>query len=179
MEKAEARRTIRDRLSNLLDKDVKSQQIVEKIENLKLDAKSILLYKALKSEVNVDALIDSFSKLAKVYLPKVKGDEMVIVEIDKNTKYEIGPFSISEPVGKEIKAEDAKIDLCITPLLGFDESLNRLGKGKGYYDRFFAKCKCKKIGVAFEAQKLDQIECSDYDIKLDMIVSEDRIYANN
>ena len=179
MEKPQARLVIKERLSNLLDKDAKSAKIVEKIEDLNLDAKSILLYKALKSEVNVDALINYYLEKARVYLPKIKGDEMVIVEVDKSTTYNTGAFSILEPCGKEINAEEAKIDICITPLLGFDESLNRLGKGKGYYDRFFAKCKCKKIGVAFEAQKVDAIECSNYDVKLDMVVSEDRIYANN
>ena len=179
MDKIQSRKVIREKLALLENKDILSKAICEKVKALNLDCKSILLYSALKSEVNVDELISYYMSKCDIYLPKVKGEDMVIVKVDKDTKYEIGPFGIKEPIGKEIQPIDAKIDVCITPLLGFDKNLNRLGKGKGYYDKFFAKCDTRKIGVAFEAQKLDSIDSDEYDKKLDMIITEENIYENN
>lgn len=179
MEKSAARLIIKERLAKLDNLSQKSEAICEAVKGVNLDAKTILLYKALSKEVNVDSLIDYYLENSRVFLPKVKGDKMVLVEIDKNTQYEIGPFNIKEPYGLEIKPEDIKIDVCITPLLGFDESLNRIGKGKGYYDKFFEVNNCKKIGVAFEAQKIEDVEFSKLDVALDMVITEDKIYANN
>lgn len=179
MDKQSARLLIREKLRTLDNKQNLSTTICQKIKGLNMKGKSILLYKALPSEVNVDELISTYLDSFDVYLPKVKGDEMVLIKIDKNTEYEIGAFNIKEPKGKELNPIDVDIDICITPLLGFDESLNRLGKGKGYYDRFFAKCNCRKIGVAFEAQKVDSIDADKFDVKLDMIVTEGNVYANN
>ena len=179
MEKNQSRQIIRNKLALLEDKAQKSSIICKKIIALNLDCNSIMLYKALASEVNVDELIEFYLDKKDVYLPKVKGEDIVLIKIDKNTKYESGAFNIKEPIGEEISIDKASIDVCITPLLGFDESLNRLGKGKGYYDRFFAKCKTKRIGVAFEAQKLDAIDADKHDIKLDLVLTEENTYANN
>ena len=179
MDKLQSRKLVKDKLELLNDKDLLSKAICKKVQALNLDCKSVMLYSALASEVNVDKLIEYFIPKCDVYLPKVKGNEIVVIKVDKYTPYTIGAFGIKEPTGKEIKPEDAKIDVCITPLLGFDESLNRLGKGKGYYDKFFAKCNARKIGVAFEVQKLDAIDTNPYDVKLDMVITEDRIYENN
>ena len=179
MKKEEARKIVRQNLASFLKKDEASKIICQKIKDMDLQFKSIFLYKALFSEVNVDELIDLYKDNHIVYLPKVKGDDMVLIKVDCDTKYEIGPFNILEPIGDEISPSEAQIDVCITPLLGFDENLNRIGKGKGYYDKFFSKCKCKKIGVAFETQKIDNVEMDTHDVPLDLIITEDRIYANN
>ncbi len=179
MDKQSARLIIKDRLNKATDLLAKSEVICTKLKNINLDAKSILLYKALNKEVNVNSLIEYYLDTSKVFLPKVKGDDMVLVEITKDTKYSLGPFNIQEPIGKELNVEDVDIDVCITPLLGFDDNLNRIGKGKGYYDKFFAKSNCKKIGVAFEIQKISDVIFEKHDVKLDMVITEDKIYANN
>ncbi|MBE5763249.1 MAG: 5-formyltetrahydrofolate cyclo-ligase [Clostridiales bacterium] len=179
MDKLQSRKLIREKLELLSDKDLLSKVICKKIKALNLDCKAIMLYSALANEVNVDELIEYYIEKCDVYLPKVIGLDMVAIKVDKTTQYKIGAFGIKEPVGKEIKPSEINIDVCITPLLGFDEKLNRLGKGKGYYDKFFANCNTKKIGVAFEVQKLDAIEIEPYDKTLDMVITEDRTYANN
>ena len=179
MEKIQSRKFVKEKLALLDNKDMLSRIICSKVKALKLDCKSILLYKALSTEVNVDELIQYYLDKCEVYLPKVKGDDIVLIQVNKDTIYESGAFGIKEPVGLEINPGDVKIDICITPLLAFDESLNRLGKGKGYYDRFFSKCECKKIAVAFEVQKLDLIDAEAHDKKLDLVVTEERIYENN
>ena len=63
----------------------------------------------------------------------------------------------------------------VTPLLGADKNLNRLGKGKGYYDRYFAKVKTLRIGLAFDEQIVDDIPCEETDKALDILVSANGI----
>ena len=67
-------------------------------------------------------------------------------------------------------------DLLFIPLVAFDENLNRLGYGAGYYDRLISKLSKKKkllkIGLAFSVQRVDNITTNKYDKKLDYIVTE-------
>ena len=70
------------------------------------------------------------------------------------------------------------IDIVITPLVGFDSNMNRLGMGKGFYDRMIeANNKTKFVGVTHEVQKFENIPCDTWDKKLDLIISEKNVYA--
>ena len=110
MDKQSARLLIREKLRTLDNKQNLSTTICQKIKGLNMKGKSILLYKALPSEVNVDELISTYLDSFDVYLPKVKGDEMVLIKIDKNTEYELGAFNIKEPKGEELNPIDVDID---------------------------------------------------------------------
>ena len=59
----------------------------------------------------------------------------------------------------------------VTPLLGVDKRLNRLGKGKGYYDRYFNAVETYKVGLAFEEQVIDKVVCDSWDKPLDMLTT--------
>ncbi|MEY4629591.1 MAG: hypothetical protein RLZZ595_1917 [Bacteroidota bacterium] len=92
--------------------------------------------------------------------------------------FEKNQYGIPEPIGgKEVHPEE--IDMVFVPLLGFDEQGNRVGYGKGYYDRFLAKCKedVIKIGLSF----LSPIDCLEdvdfFDKKLDFCITPERVYA--
>jgi len=65
--------------------------------------------------------------------------------------------------------------LGIIPGIAFDGHKNRLGRGKGYYDRFFSENKSLKIGVCFDFQLLETIPVSLHDVKMDKIVSPTKI----
>ena len=97
---------------------------------------------------------------------------------DEETTFLINQYGIPEPVGgQEIAPED--IDLVIVPLLGFDEQGNRVGYGKGYYDRFLAKCKedVIKVGLSF-LSPIESIEDVDFfDKKLDFCITPESVYA--
>ena len=71
-------------------------------------------------------------------------------------------------------------DVLIIPLVAFDNELNRLGYGGGYYDRYIAKSFKKKriikIGIAYSFQKLNKIPINKYDIRLDYIITEEKFY---
>jgi 5-formyltetrahydrofolate cyclo-ligase len=70
-----------------------------------------------------------------------------------------------------------KFDVILVPVLGFDEGLNRIGYGGGYYDRFLAtQSEAIKIGVCYESGKVSEIPTEDHDVRLDKIVTEETIY---
>ena len=88
----------------------------------------------------------------------------------------INKYGIPEPISKKIIYPD----VLIIPLVAFDNELNRLGYGGGYYDRYLAKSFKKKriikIGIAYSFQKLNKIPINKYDIRLDYIITEEKFY---
>lgn len=140
--------------------------------------KSVCIYNALQSEVATESIIDLCLQNCNVYLPVVQNDDILLVKIDKNTEYRKGAWGIFEPIGQKILPQEIALDICITPLLAFDKMCNRLGKGKGYYDRFFANNNCKKIGLAYECQHLENFEKENTDIQMDCVVTQQEIYTN-
>ena len=89
--------------------------------------------------------------------------------------WRIGSYGILEPT-KGFIARPEEIDLVICPCTGFDENMNRLGMGGGFYDRFLPLCKnAKKIAIAFEAQKINRVRVNPHDIPMDAVVTEERV----
>ena len=97
---------------------------------------------------------------------------------DDDMFFEKNHYWIPEPIGGiEVKEKD--IDIVFIPLLAFDKSGNRVGYGKGYYDRFLSKCRkdVLKIGLSF-FPPVDSIEDVDFfDKKLDFCITPERVYA--
>ena len=81
-----------------------------------------------------------------------------------------GPFGLSQP---EAAAAEVVPDIILTPLVGFDPARNRLGQGAGHYDRAFARFPdAWRVGVAYTAQQVDSLPADDWDVPLDLIVTE-------
>jgi 5-formyltetrahydrofolate cyclo-ligase len=103
--------------------------------------------------------------------------EMKHIVYDENTELQLNIFDIPEPVsGEEIDAE--AFDLVLTPLLAFDEAGYRVGYGKGFYDRFLAKCREDVIIVGlsfFPAENLIE-DTNTFDKRLDFCITPERIY---
>ncbi len=84
-----------------------------------------------------------------------------------------GPFGIPEPDPETCPpAAVSDADLIIVPGLLFDRHGNRLGYGKGFYDRFLAQTQALKIAVAFSVQLIDAVPVTAHDIPVDMIITE-------
>jgi 5-formyltetrahydrofolate cyclo-ligase len=102
--------------------------------------------------------------------------EHVLYESDTN--FELNGYGIPEPQGGELVNEE-EIELAFIPLLAFDEDGNRVGYGKGYYDRFLSKCSPDiiKIGIS-HFPPVDKIEdLGLFDKKLDFCITPESIYA--
>jgi 5-formyltetrahydrofolate cyclo-ligase len=136
------------------------------------EAQTILMYYSLADEVYTHDTITKLVNMNKtVLLPRVIDDEnMIICHYKSDKDLSEGAFHIMEPIGEEF-TDYNKIELCIVPGMSFDSNNNRLGRGKGYYDRFLAKVpNSYKIGVCFDFQKLKEIPSGKYDINVDEVI---------
>lgn len=109
---------------------------------------------------------------------KDKNCEMRAVIVDDNTFFETNKYGIDEPVDG-IDMIPSEIDMFIVPLLAFDKKGNKVGYGKGYYDRFLKQCRkdCIKIGFSY-FDAVEKIEDLDrYDIKLDYCITPGRVFT--
>jgi 5-formyltetrahydrofolate cyclo-ligase len=82
-----------------------------------------------------------------------------------------GLLNIWEPVGEVFDHYDS-IDLIIVPGLAFDRNKNRMGYGKGFYDKLLPHIQAKKAGICFEFQLFEQIPVDHFDQPMDLILTE-------
>ena len=178
MTKSEARAIVRE-LKSAVSVDEKicaAKSMQNKLSTITQigSAKHILLYKALPDELSTEPLLTEWSQAKQLFLPRVNGDILEILPYDKNALSE-GSFHIKEPIGSDI-VDINKIDIVIVPGIAFDKNGNRVGRGKGYYDRLLQSSTTLKIGVCYDFQLLKSIECEPHDIKMDIIVTDKQIY---
>lgn len=154
-----------------------SEKIMERLENFTpfKEAKTIGIYHSLKSEVETTNFIKKWLSEKNFYLPVIVEDDMVFRNYISDNSLQKSNYGIQEPLGKDFTDYD-KIDLFIVPGVAFDKQLNRMGRGKGYYDRFLYNLnKTIKIGICFDFQlfKYIPVECND--IKMNYIITETEI----
>ena len=160
------------------EKEERSLIITEKIETFSefQSSENVLLYSSLPDEVFTGEALKRWFGIKKICLPVVVGDILKIKE-DDPAKMEIGSFGILEPDGEELVDID-DIDLMIIPGVAFDKSCNRLGRGKGYYDKLLSNVRSTKIGICYDCQITDSIPVNDFDVTLDYVVTESLILKN-
>lgn len=176
MEKEEIRKKIKEELNNisidLINK--KNYKIYKKIINSSefQNAKTIFSYISLPEEVDTHPIIKkALDSGKKIYVPKIRDDyQMNIHEIFSLNELEKGQYNIEEPTGD--KCEQISFDIIIIPGIAFDLSRNRLGRGKGYFDRFLKKTKGIKIGLCFKEQLLSCIPHEEHDIMMDQVITD-------
>ena len=173
---------LRSQLSAALQQQ-KSAQIIDHIKKSDVlnSAKNIAYFHAVRGEANPAELANVAPKHTQFYLPVIapnKNEGLLFAPINQDTEFKNNQFSIPEPIvdsSEMINARD--LDLVIMPLLGFDNSGNRLGMGGGYYDRCFAFKKDKELkpillGFSYDFQEIGPISTEPWDIGLDMIATE-------
>lgn len=172
-EKKQIRQEIRSLKKTLTveQKQAEAKAVFEKIEVLPefKAADSILMYWSTPDELPTQAIIANWCTQKQLFLPSIDGERMVLKHYSPEGKLIQKSLGIWEP--DLAKSYDGKIDLVIVPGIAFDREKNRLGRGKGYYDRFFKKFKPVKIGVGFDFQLLDSIPVAKHDIKMDKIIT--------
>lgn len=164
------------------EREMKNQLIIEKLMTVDAykTAQNILIYASYNYEVDTDLLIlKSMVKGKKIYMPNVDGDDMEFYRVFSLDELKAGAFGIREPYDIEhFKYLGDSKSLCILPLASFDDCGNRVGYGKGYYDKYLAKRHVDSlIGIAYECQKTDVlIEVDEFDKKLDYVITESNIF---
>ena len=88
----------------------------------------------------------------------------------EESRLELGAFHIEEPTGNETVDPDT-LELIVVPAVAYDRKGNRLGRGKGFYDRLLGSTKATKVGVAYEFQIVDEVPVEQHDIPMDIVIS--------
>ena len=165
--------------------EVLSLPIVARLKARLKDAQTIVAYYSLPDEVNTHQLIDDLVAEGKtVLLPKVVDEErMVLCRYTGRHDLQEGAFHIMEPVGEPF-TDYPSIDVVLVPGMAFDAQGHRLGRGKGYYDRFLSHLSTvnhishlspltshlSTIGVSFAFQKLPAVPVEANDIPVTELI---------
>lgn len=159
---------------NKHDKEKYDNEILEKVISLQEYKESdfILTYVSLKDEVDTFKLIEHSLEIGKrVAVPKCEGDNIVFYKIKTLSDLEEGSFRILEPTTNEAVVDFAN-SICIVPGVAFDKENNRIGYGKGFYDRFLEKYDGTKIGLTYRECICDKIDNDINDIKMDIVITD-------
>ena len=154
-----------------LDKD--SEQIMEMLEKSPVfqKAQTVMLYSSLPDEVRTTDFIEKWRNKKRIILPTVVGDDIVPVELTADTEFAVGDFNILEPQNKPYTGG---YDLMVVPGMAFDPAGNRLGRGKGYYDRFLSQhTTVPKIGICFDFQVVEKVPTEPNDIPMDAVLTSE------
>ena len=180
--KALLRNKLRHSLNSLSPsrRRAKSKKIIKGLLDSALfrKAKNIVMYASLPGEVPTRSLIyKALSLNKKVFLPRInrKSNELEVFEIRNPSKdLTRGHYGIWEPQPiRSLKGSPQDMDLVIVPGLGFDRSGARLGRVKGYFDRFLKKTiRATKVGLAFREQLLTRIPTNSRDLKVDKVITD-------
>ena len=139
-------------------------------------AEDIYFYYPLGNEVNLlEAAREALKQGKRIGFPKTEGNDVLFYQVENLEDFTPGSFHVMEPVSDKLLT--AKKPLILTPGLVFDKQKNRMGYGKGYYDRYAASVpKAVKIGIAYEIQIAHNIPVDCYDVPMDYVLTELRIW---
>ena len=153
---------------------VSFRSIIRVLRKKKFKSKNIGGYYAYNYEMNIMSILEKFEKLGySISLPKInKNSKMNFFHWSTKDPMKVNQYGIPEPVSIKIKYPD----ILLVPLLAYDNNLNRIGYGGGFYDRYIARIKRKKnittIGLAYSFQKVKKIPINRHDMKLDFVITE-------
>lgn len=154
----------------------KSEQIINNLlkSDLYKNSASFFVYVSKNKEVATHDFIEkALADGKKIYVPKIKAKEMFAVKLNDISELETGSFDIPTSMSNEFIENP---DLTICPGLSFDDKKNRLGFGGGYYDKFLSQNKTIKVGLMISEFASSKIPADPWDIKMDYIITEDKIF---
>ena len=184
--KKEQREKVLGYRNRLTDKELlkKSLEVKKKLFELEkfIQADLIMFYIDFRKEVKTEFMIKEALNLGKrvvVPISQVEDRSLLLSELkDYDKELELGTYDILEPKEEYIRpVEYEELDMVLVPGVAFDEELNRLGYGGGYYDRFSAKLadEVDRVALAFEIQIVEEVVTGEYDLPVDKILTEERI----
>lgn len=174
MDKKQLRKGVRARLSAMTDemKRVASQNIVSAVKERVLlsGARVVALFSPLPDEPQISSLLTELSVTMVVAVPRVEGDIMQFYRYSGDSMC-TGSFGIEEPQDMP-RVEPCEIDLMVVPGVAFTKEGARMGRGKGFYDKYMSRegfC-AYKIGICYSAQVVDELPQEEHDIKMDCVI---------
>lgn len=145
-------------------------------------SKNIALYASFKNEVLTDEIMSHANLSGKnVYFPRVmrhgsdKG--LTFLKVTGRHDFEVGSYEIFEPAGRCRIADIKDFDVVVVPGIAFNIHGDRIGYGKGYYDKVLSDLKMHAllVGIAFDFQVVNVLPVESHDVSMDMIITEKRI----
>lgn len=143
------------------------------------DSKTVMIYVSLPTEVSTEYCIQEALKQGKrLVVPYIEpqGTEIIASEIQSMEDLEKGPFGINQPKRDLVKSVPLKeIDVIVVPAIAFDKKNMRLGRGKGYYDRFLSNDQLAgagTIGLAYNFQIVDSVPSDSHDKPVSRVITD-------
>ncbi|MDO8734306.1 MAG: 5-formyltetrahydrofolate cyclo-ligase [Elusimicrobiota bacterium] len=160
--------------------DANSAKILKKLFRMKefCQAKKVMFYSSFGNEIDTGRMIERSLKLKKyVFLPKILKNKIVPVQIENLKELVLGKFGILEPIRTMNGCRGTTdLDVIIVPGVAFDKNCNRIGFGKGYFDRFLKTQKAVKMGLAHNFQIVKKIPVGKFDVPTDLVITEKNIF---
>lgn len=172
-DKRDIRKSVRSEIAKLsaAEKEQLSAQIFSKIANLEQikSAAVAALFLSLPDEPLTSAFIEQISREKRVVIPRIEGDEMNFYEISEGVA--VGAYNIMEPLAT-IPVEPREIDAMIVPGVAFTREGARLGRGKGFYDKYLSRngFRAYTIGVCYPCQIVESLPVEPHDKIIDRVI---------
>lgn len=184
------RESLREARRKLSDAEQSSaaQRIVDTVtqEDFFKNAKQLAFYLTIDGEINPEPLLKHALASEKTcFLPVISKDNEELLTFspyDETTELIENQWGISEPPHPEEHISPTNFDVVFVPLVGFDANCFRLGMGKGFYDRTFSfkifnrRSQPLLVGLAHECQLTEPFPTQTWDVRLDAVVTDKKIY---
>ena len=180
--KSELRQTIRARLEKISPAvfAVESIELRERLQSQMPSARTILFFAPLPDELDVWPLLELSIALGTNCALPFFDAEKKIYGARKITKLPadivVGKFGVREPAATCAEIPLDQFDLVLVPGLAFDAQGNRLGRGRGFYDRLLEKVSGVKVGVCLDLQLVEKIPVESHDARVNFIVTPSRAF---
>lgn len=158
----------------------KSALIIQSLkkQNEFAEAETVHCYISISQNNEVDTLgliRDMLLKMKRVVVPVMNAAKGTLkhIELVNFNQLTTNAWGVLEPAGG-MEVPINELEVIIVPMVGGDRNKNRIGYGKGFYDRFLRQVSCPKIGLLFENCLVEELPVEPFDVPLDKLVTEGR-----
>jgi 5-formyltetrahydrofolate cyclo-ligase len=145
-----------------------TEQLAALVE--KLGVKTVASYHPLRTEPDTSEFNRQFARSGNLLLPRVDGENIEFAYGDLAP----GSLGIMEPTGNTFPID--AIELILVPALAIDAKGNRLGKGRGYYDRVLKTSVATAVGVIFDGELVEQIKAEEHDVRMQYAITPTELH---
>lgn len=147
-------------------------------QNFFESSEKIFIYVGFGSEITTETFIKKWINKKQIFVPEIENGKMNLIRLKSWDELAPGHFGVLEPTSSDYY--EGKIDLVVTPSIVFDNNGYRLGYGKGYYDKYFSSREYDiSVGLSYHKLLQDNVPKEDHDIKVDVIITEEKTFLIN